>query len=130
MSQENMEAAREVFEQWRRGDFSGIDSLPDDFEVVTAREMPDAATYHGKDAREWLWAWVGSFDSLRMEPVELTDVDDRVLAEFVQRGVPRGGSSPVEVRTWSLTTRRDGHIRRVELFLSRDQALEAAGLSE
>ena len=55
---------------------------------------------------------------------------DRVLAEFVQHGVPRGGSTAVDVRTWSVTTRRDGAITRSELFLSRDDALEAAGLTE
>jgi ketosteroid isomerase-like protein len=130
MSQENMEAAREIFERWRRGDFSGIDSLPGDFEVVTAREMPDAGTYRGDAARRWLNAWVDSFDSLTMELVELTDVGDRVLAEFVQHGIPRGGSTPVDVRTWSLMTRRGGAVSRLDLFLSRDEALEAAGLSE
>jgi ketosteroid isomerase-like protein len=130
MSQENMEAARELFEQWRRGDFSGIDALPDDFEVVTAREMPDSGTYRGEAARRWLKAWVDSFDSLTIELVELTDVDDRVLAEFVQHGVPRGGSTAVDVRSWSLSTRRDGRAARLALFLSRDEALEAAGVSE
>src|SRR5688500_4848147 len=106
MSQENMEAAREIFEQWRRGDFSGIDALTDDFEVATAREMPDAGTYRGEAARRWLRTWVDSFDPLTIELVQLTDVGDRVLAEFVQHGIPRGGSTPVDVRTWSLTTRR------------------------
>lgn len=130
MSQEDMEAARGVFEQWGRGDFGVIDALPDDFELVTAREMPDAGTYRGETARGWLRAWVDSFDSLTMELVDLTDAGDRVLAEFVQHGVPRGGSTAVDVRTWSVTTRRDGAITRSELFLSRDDALEAAGLTE
>jgi ketosteroid isomerase-like protein len=130
MSHEDMEAAREIFEQWGRGDFSGIEELPDDFEVNTAREMPDAGTYRGEAARKWLRAWVDSFDSLTMELAELTDTGAGVLAEFVQRGVPRGGSTPLEVRTWSLTSRRDGVLTRTKLFLSRDEALEAAGLTE
>ena len=131
MSQENVKAVREEFERFARGDFSGTDELPDDVEVVTARQMPDAGTYRGEAARKWLMAWVESFDSLTLTPVEILDADDdKVLVEFVQRGIPRGGSTPVELRTWSVTTRREGIFTRFELFQRREEALEAAGLSE
>ncbi len=131
MSQENVEAVREAFERMARGDFSGTAELPDDIAVVTAHEMPDAGTYRGEAARRWLLAWVDSFDSLTLTPVEILDGrDDRVMAEFIQRGIPKGGSTPVELRTWSVTTRRAGVFTRYELFQSRDEALEAAGLSE
>ena len=131
MSQENVAAVREQFERFARGDFSGTDELPDEVEVVTAREMPDAGTYRGEAARKWLLAWVDSFDSLTLTPVEILDGgDDRVFAEFVQRGIPRGGSTPVELRTWSVTTRREGIVTRFELFQRRQEALEAAGLRE
>jgi ketosteroid isomerase-like protein len=130
MSQENVEAVREGFGRFELGDFSGFAELPDDVEVVTAREMPDAGTYRGEAAREWLKAWVDSFDSLTLEPVEILDAGDRVMVEFVQRGTPRGGSTPVELRTWSVTTRREGAFTRFELFTRRAEALEAAGLRE
>jgi hypothetical protein len=61
MSQENMEAARELFEQWRRGDFSGIDALPDDFEVVascgatfsSSQKLPQSRRAVGVRRRRW-----------------------------------------------------------------------------
>lgn len=130
MSQENVEAIREAFERFASGDFSGLAELPDHPEIVTSREMPDAGTYRGEAAREWLRAWIDSFESLTLEPVEILDAGDRVLVEFIQRGQPRGGDTPVELRTWSVTTHREGIVARFELFQNRAQALEAAGLSD
>ena len=130
MSQENVEAVRASFERFARGDFSGSADLPDDYELVLAPEMPDAGTYRGEAARTWFNGWVESFDQLVFELVEVFDAGDKVWVEFVQRGTPRGGNTPVEVRSWWVTAWREGLPRRAELFLSRRQALEAAGLSE
>ena len=58
MSQENVEVIREAFDRFGRGDFSGLAELPDEVEVVLARDMPDAGTYSGAAARKWLEAWV------------------------------------------------------------------------
>jgi ketosteroid isomerase-like protein len=129
MSQENVEVIREAFDRFGRGDFSGIAELPDDLEVVLAREMPDAGSYRGAAARKWLEEWVDSFDSLTLDLVEVLDAGDRVIAEYVQRGIPRGGSTPVELPTWAIYTFREGAFT-MELFTGRDQALEAAGLRE
>ena len=130
MSQEDVEIVREAFEHFSRGDFSGIAELSDDFEVVTAREMPDAGTYRGREAREWLSEWVDSFDSLTLTPVEILDAGEDVMVGFAQRGTPRGGSTPVELRTWAIWTFREGLPTRYQLFQSRDEALEAAGLRD
>ena len=39
--------------------FEGMD---DDFVFVTAVEMPDGGTYRGQEARDWILAYVASFD--------------------------------------------------------------------
>jgi ketosteroid isomerase-like protein len=131
MSAEAMEAVREAFEAFARGDFSAVAELPDEFELVLAPEMPDAGTYRGEEARRWIVAWVDSFERLTQELVKLIDVsEDRVLAEFIQRGWAAGSDVPVELPTWSLSTLREGNFVRNELFTNRDEALEAAGLAE
>jgi ketosteroid isomerase-like protein len=131
MSEEAMDAIRAAFEQFARGDFSGNADLPDEFVLVLAPEMPDAGTYQGEDARRWIAAWVDSFERLTQELVNLIDAeDDRVLAEFIQRGWTAGSDVPIELPTWSLTTYRDGNVLRTELFMNRDDALSAAGLSK
>jgi len=74
---------------------------------------------------------VDSFDRLRHEPIEFTDVGgDRVLIEFIQRSWSTGSDVPVELRTWSLATVRDGNLVRSQLFQSRRDAHEAAGLPD
>jgi ketosteroid isomerase-like protein len=131
MSEEGMEVVRAAFEPFARGDFSAVAELPDEFELVLAPEMPDAGTYRGEEARRWIVAWVDSFERLTQELVKLIDAgDNRVLAEFIQRGWTAGSDIPVELPTWALTTLRDGNFVRNELFTNRDDALEAAGLSE
>jgi ketosteroid isomerase-like protein len=131
MSKEAMDAVRGAFEPFARGDFSAVADLPDEFELVLAPEMPDAGTYRGDEARRWIAAWVDSFERLTQELVNLVDVgDDRVLAEFIQRGWTAGSDLPVELPTWSLSTLREGTFVRNELFMNRAAALEAAGLSE
>ena len=60
----------------------------------------------------------------------MIDAGDLVFAGIIQRGRPRGSEAVVEERSWQVTTFRDGVVTRVEAFLDRAQALEAAGLSE
>lgn len=129
MSQEAIDLSRTVFEQFSRGDFSAYADLPDEFELVLAPEMPDAGTYRGAAARDWATAWVKSFDRLTQEPVEFIDAGgDQVFAEFIQRGWTAGSDVPVELRTWSVSTVKDGNFLRTWLFQNRDAALQAAGL--
>ena len=92
--------------------------------------MPDAGSYRGAEARRWLKAWVDSFDGLTQEAVEFIDGGDQVAIEFIQRGRSRGSDSAVELRSWAVMTIRDGSLARTELFLSKSEALKAAGLEE
>ena len=129
MSQENVEIVRTAQQQFARGDFSWIE-VADDFELVTPRENPDGGTYHGEAARRWLMAWHDSFEEITIESTEMIDTGDEVFAGILQRGRPHGSSAVVEERSWQVVTLRDGVVTRVEAFLERAQALEAAGLSE
>ncbi len=134
MSQ-NVDLVRLAFEAFRHGDFTLYDTLPDDFELALAAEMPDAGTYRGESARRWLRAWVESFERLQLEPREFIDAGDRVVVGFIQRGWIGGSQAPVELPTWSITTIRDGVadeparvVSRVQLFMDRDEALAVAGV--
>lgn len=128
MAQEAIDVSRAAFVQFADGDFTAAADLSDEFELVLAPEMPDAGTYIGAAAREWITAWVNSFDRLTQEPIEFVDAGgDQVLVEFVQRGWTAGSDVPVELRTWSLSTIKDGDFVRVQLF--RSAAFEATGLA-
>ena len=131
MSQEAVDLSRAAFERFAQGDFTAIADLPDEFELVLAPEMPDAGTYRGGAAREWITAWVNSFDRLTQQPVEYIDPGgQQVLIEFIQRGWTAGSDVPVETRTWAWWTVKDGNLIRTQLFQNRSDALEAANLEE
>jgi ketosteroid isomerase-like protein len=130
MSKQNVEALRAAFEQYAHGDFSPIGLLGDDFELVVSPEAPDAGTYRGGEARDWLRAWVASFEEMTIEATEILDAGDKVFLGMIQRGRPPGTAASVEGRWWQVSTFRGREIVRVEMFADRTQALEAAGLGE
>jgi ketosteroid isomerase-like protein len=131
MSQENVETVRAIFDLTARGDFSRwVDEVADDFVFVTSPDIPDAGTYRGKAARDWITAWVESFEGHAMEASDFIDAGDKVFFALLQRGRPRGSQVAVQGRWWVVTTFREGAVARVEVFAGRVEALEAAGLSE
>ena len=131
MSEENVEALRAAFELYAHGDFSPIGALGDDFDLVVSPEAVDAGTYRGEEARRWLREWVASFEGMTIEATEIIDSGDKVLVGMTQRGRDRrGGAASVEGHWWQVSTFRGAEIVKAEMFRERDQALEAAGLSE
>ena len=129
VSKENVEAARQAYERFARGDFGSFTDFGDDFEFVTSPEVPDAGTYRGEEARLWAAAWVESFEGLTMQAIEILDADDKVVVGIVQRGYFRGSRVATEGRWWNVLTFRDGEMIRSELYPERTRALAAAGLA-
>jgi ketosteroid isomerase-like protein len=73
---------------------------------------------------------LSEFDDASAEIYELTDAGDQVVASITNRG--RGKRSGVEVSwdIWQVWSLRDGKVVRGQAFTNREEALEAAGLSE
>jgi len=74
--------------------------------------------------------WLGTWDDWRMEMVDYLDAGDKVLG--IGREYGRGKQSGVLIDhlVFVVFTLRDGQIVHWKGFLDKDQALEAAGLSE
>ena len=75
--------------------------------------------------------WLDTFDDFRLEPLEqIAAGEDKVIA--VARASGRAKLSGVETDlTFAvLYTIRDGKIARGREYMTRDEAFEAAGLSE
>ena len=133
MSEENVEKVRGAFEAFNRGDLeAGVADLAPEFEYVTTGAIPGAAgVYRGPEGfRRFLESFWGEFDDSRLEVRELIDAGDQVVAALKFRG--RGKQSGVETNwdIWAVYTVRGGKAVRGQGFTSRDEALEAAGLSE
>jgi ketosteroid isomerase-like protein len=127
MSQGNLEAIREVYTSWARGDFSASRRLFDrDVTLVVDAEIPDAGTYVGSEGvREYMIGFLEPWEKLTMESESITEAGDRVLALVRQRGVGRSSTVPVELRYFHVWTFQASRVIRVEVFLHEHDALEA-----
>ena len=133
MSEENVEVVRKLTDAFNRGDLDAWlgflspevawESLP----LVGFRDV-----YRGRSgAREWLEQLLEVFEEARLEIEETTALsDDRVLTGYTQIGRGRGSGLPGELRTSQILWVAKDLITRRQVFWTRDEALEAAGLSE
>jgi ketosteroid isomerase-like protein len=134
MSQENVEIARESFEAVSRRDVDAfLSSLHPDVEWDDSEGFPGLqGVYRGRaGVRSWLEAFSEAWESFHGEVEQITEVSDgRVLSQVV--GTARGRASGVEteLRAWFLIWIADGKITKRQVFLDRNKALEAAGLSK
>lgn len=133
MSQQNVDLVRRALEALERGDLEGmlsqIDSEAELHSAIVGGAEGNA--YRGHEGfRRWYADSYESFEELTNEWSEFRDLGDRVLA--FGRVQARGRESGVELESpmgWVWTVRR-GKLVKAEGFLSRAEALEAAGLRE
>jgi ketosteroid isomerase-like protein len=133
MSQQNVEIVRAGFEAGNRRDVEGFLSyVGPEFELRSAIiSGAEGKVYRGHDgARRWIADSEETFEEVRFEVSEFRDLGDRVLA--LGRVRARGRESGVELDspTGWLCTVLAGKVVRVDGFLSREDALEAAGRSD
>jgi uncharacterized protein len=133
MSQENVAVIRRAFDAVDRGDLEGVGTeLAPEFEyVATGAVVGIRGAYRGVEGfrrfLEWFWE---AFDEPKVEIRRLVDVGDEVLtwATFRGRGTQSGAETSLDL--WHVWTLRDGKAVRGRAFRNREEALEAAGLSE
>ena len=133
MSQENIDLARRGYEAFNRGD---IDRLLDEifapeFEYVPTGAIPGIqGTYQGPRWREFAGWMASEFERPRIEAHELIELGNQVLASVTLRGRGKQSGAEVSWDVWHLWTTEDGRVIRGQAFRTREEAREAAGLSE
>ena len=129
MSQEDRETLRLVYEAYNHGDWTGaLSGMHPDIEWKTIRS---GGPYRGHDeVRRFLEDMREPFEEVMVEPDEWFDYGDRIVVFLRIRARPRGSEAVAENRVGHLWTMRDGKAIRCETFPRREEALEAAGLSE
>jgi ketosteroid isomerase-like protein len=132
MSEENVEAVRQLFEHWERGNWGGGRELVDDScEVVFSTAwFPDAGVYGvGREAmRAWI-AFTEAFEEFATGVDQIVEAGEHVVALAWLRGRGRASGADVDAKVGAVFTLRGGKIVRYELT-DRLEALEAAGLRE
>jgi ketosteroid isomerase-like protein len=132
MSQENVESARALWTGLERGDVR-LDLCDEQVELRTAAEIPVADEYRGHDGvRQWVTDVWEVFSEFHNEVEEVIDSEDDGTVVTVVRtnGLMRYTGLEVKLRWAVAWTFTGGKAVRVEGYLSKAEALEAAGLSE
>ncbi len=135
MSQENVEVVRRVTDVMDAEGFEAalpvfLKAAHSDLEWREDPAWPDSATYRGvEQVRQVILDRMATLD-FDQQTEDLIDVDDKVvvLVRWVGRGKASGAQG--EISMAMVRTVREKAITRVEFFLDRAQALEAAGLRE
>ena len=107
-----------------------FDFFDPDIEIHEDPRFPEGGVYRGVDAaRRYLEQFTESFDEFVFDSLEFVPVaDDRVLVQFRLRMRGRESGAPAEAFPGWLYTVRDGRAVKIEAFLDRAEARQAAGL--
>ena len=130
MSQENVEIVRRMLTS--RQDYeAAFAETRSDLEWVVAKEHPNSRTLHGhEETRGYFDEWDEMLEDIQFNVDDYLEAPDRVVAMGKVRGKGKGGGTPVVVPLILVCVFEGGKVARVEEYLDRDEALEAAGLSE
>ena len=132
MSEANVEIMRHAYDAYSRGDLDGaVAAFAPDCEYVASGAVPGSSSvYQGPEGYKRLLASFNEeFDGVQADLHELIDADDQVVVSATLRGRGKQSGAMTGWDIWQVWTLREGRVIYGQGFLSREQALEAAGLS-
>jgi ketosteroid isomerase-like protein len=137
MSQENVEVVRRSYEAYNQGDLEGVLATLHP-RVVWEENHPVFGfvgldpVYEGHEGfRRWWEATREPWTTVEAEIHEITPVgDDALVFSTTMHGTGGGSGVVVELRFFHVIDFRDGKIARRRLYPERQEALNAADLSE
>jgi ketosteroid isomerase-like protein len=133
MSEENVEIVRRFWDLYREGRWSNLDLLSEDLIYRPTPEMPETGEYRGREGyRRYLEGFFNEdwSQDLTAKPTSFRDCGDRVIVRVEFSGHGRASGLDLTGRVFQVFTLRDGEIVRIEDFIQRSKALEAAGVAE
>ncbi len=105
--------------------------LAPDFEFHERSELPDAKVYRGPDEAKEFWRKTQEvFAEVRWEPQEFIDFGHVVVVSVKVAATGRESDVTTEMDETDAFWFRDGRITRLQGFATKEEALEAAGLTE
>jgi ketosteroid isomerase-like protein len=130
MSHEDVEIVRRSFDAWNEGDVQAIRGFYTEDAVIRTPITEFGRTFEGDNPiGRWIAEMRETWAAVHWDVERIFDGGDGVVVSFY-RSISTGRRSGVEVvRDLTGVHRiRDGLIAVDEVFLDRDEALEAAGL--
>jgi ketosteroid isomerase-like protein len=100
-------------------------------EWISPRDAIEPGVHHGhQGVRDAFAATAMAWDEPTHTAEDFLDADDRVLVTVTFRGRGRGSGMHAERGEFHVWTLRDGAVARFQWFYQRDEALQAAGLTD
>jgi ketosteroid isomerase-like protein len=135
MSQANVETLRNLYEEFKRGNFGAVNECWDpavewrwtsDWMGLTGKRSFCGAQEVGAAMAEWLamWEWFWN------EAEDFIDAGDRVVVCVHQHGLMKGSPFELENKQAEVYTFRDEKIVLIENYADRGEALKAVGIRE
>ncbi len=133
MAQDDLEIVRSMCEAYCGGDYPAALGLLDP-EVEwhgTVGGLYEGRTFRGLDeVVATLIDGASAWETHTLEAAEFVDAGDKVVVFWHELGRGKESGVEVETETASLYWVEGGKIVRVAPYMDRDEALEAAGLTE
>ena len=134
MSEENVEIYRDAFRRFQSGDPEWIDMIHPDIQWdISAHPLPDVPNQGrgreqllSKVLATYLSGWLDYTAEIR----ETIDVGDDVVVVLHETARLRGSDTGLDRELVQVWTVRNGLSVFFRVFPTKDEALEAAGLSE
>jgi ketosteroid isomerase-like protein len=131
MSQENVEIVRRLYSAWNVRDVKAVTELTHpNVEWIPDRRVGHGPVRGGENIVRFFMDQAEPFEEFRVEAERFWDLDDKVLVFLRTTGRGAVSGAGFDIRIGHLWTLRDGLVVRGEGHANRDEALEAAGLSE
>jgi ketosteroid isomerase-like protein len=130
MSEETVELAYRAFDAINRRDLDGFLALMADEVEGVSRIVAMEGGLQGHDGmRRWWENWFSVFPDYDIEVLDVGVLGDRIVAALRALGRGAGSDVPFEDTIWLTSRWRRGKCVWWRTFYTRDEALEAAGLS-
>jgi ketosteroid isomerase-like protein len=131
MSEENVEVVKHSFDAWNERDVEAIRRCYAEDVVVQTGITEFGRTFEGDDPiGRWVAEMQETWAEVHFEAERIFEGDDVVVSFYRAIGIGRESGVEVVRDLTGVYRLRDGLIVSEQVFLDREQALEAAGLSE
>jgi ketosteroid isomerase-like protein len=129
---EHEELIRQGYEAWNQGDWARMEQfLAPGFEVDATDRVLNPDRYQGIDGfRRMAGEMAEVWDSWVIEPLEFVERGEQMFVAHRVRARGKGSGVELVQTYWSVWTVRDGKGVKLSLFVDRDRALAAAGLTD
>jgi ketosteroid isomerase-like protein len=133
MSEENVEIVRRVWQAAEGGDMDALFALYDPDIVWKSYffgPIEFGGLYRGHEGvRQFFRDWLESFETYQAHAEIFIDGGDNVVVGYRVSGRGKASGAQVDMHRWNVYAVRNGLVTYVEIFGSKAQALDAAGLS-